>query len=149
MDVSSKLFGGWASDKTVVFYMFKKKKVSERPTCLSSSVKPSCERSSLFTMNDDAMTVVSYLKFVGKEIKIDTQPDLSFPASENVVSIHRWGSVIYWLRKAATNEFQLEESGPLNFGVQFSSAIKLLYDAISYVPRKGKRNHLVKLTDSI
>ena len=71
-------------------------------------------------------------------------------ALENVVSFHMWGKVVYWLRKAAVNTFNLEESGPTTFDVKFSFALKKFYDAIPYVSRNTTRcRSELKLTDSI
>ena len=147
--ISTNHFGGWASDKKVFLYKLKKKKISERASCLASSVKPSYGKSGLLTLSNNGVSVISLLKVVGKDIAVGTDRPTAFVAPENVVSLHQWGSVVYWVRKAATNRYQLEESGPLNFGVAFSTSIALFYDAISYTPRNSQRNHQMKLTDSI
>ena len=150
--ISSNHFGGWASDKKVFLYKVKKKKINESETasCLTSSIKPSYGKSGLLTLNNDGVAVISLLELVGRDISLcEMNHPTTLMAPENVVSHHQWGSIVYWIRKAATNRYQLEESGPLNFGVEFSSAIALFYDAISYTPRNSRRNHQVKLTDSI
>ena len=125
-----------------------KKKISEKPTSLSSSIKPTCCSSGLVTTRD-CLCIKSDLKLEGKEVKIETLTIYALQTPENVVSMHQWGSVIFWLRKVATNEYNLEESGPLQFGAEFSSAVKSFYDAILYVSKKSKQTPQLTLPESI
>ena len=45
------------------------------------------------------------------------------------------------------NEYNLEESSLLQFGAELSSAVRSIYDAISYVLKKSKQTH--RLPESI
>ena len=149
IDNTSQYFGGVQSDQVITVFQKKKKKILAKASDIKSSTKPSCCNAVMLTI--DVGRSVSYnLQISKKEIHFIPQTGSLLVAPENVVSIHMWGKVVYWLRKAAVNTFNLEESGPTSFGLKFSVAVKKFYDAISYVPRNTtRRRSQLKLTDSI
>ena len=67
-----------------------KKKISEKLTSLSSSIKPTCCSSGLVTTRD-CLCIKSDLKLEGKEVKIETLTIYALQTPENVVSMHQWG----------------------------------------------------------
>ena len=124
IDNTSQYFGGVQSDRVITVFKKKKKKILAKASDIKSSTKPSCCNSVMLTIDDVGRSVSYNLQISKKEILFVPQTGSPLVAPENVVSIHMWGKVVYWLRKAAVNTFNLEESGPTSFGLKFSVAVK-------------------------
>ena len=145
-----KHFGGWGPDQKISFFLLKNKKIVESETNIVSTVSPDFKNGKLLTIQKEDKNTVFSLKLSGTGTAIETEEiDPLKVSTRNVVAIHSWGSVVFLVRKADTNTHLLEEFGPLNFGLQYSKAVNVFYDCISYHPRSVKNPRKLQLTDSI
>ena len=114
---------------------------------VTSQILPSSMNSSeilVLPTDEDQLHLVS-LDASGNIADTKHVVSTSFPAIATV-----WGKTIYLVGES-NKMFIFEECGPLGFAIQFCSAIKMFYDAVSYRPPHGakKNTEKKKLSDSI
>ena len=141
-------FGGWSKDNAVYFFKESKKKWIGSATTCTSSTRPCTNFQSLLSVNNSNEILLYQLDVKKQNVAIGSKIR-TVKVSNNVSHIFLWGKVIYLLRNKDANAYQLEEHGPLDFGLRFCKALNDFYNAISYIPPGTTRHHNLNLEECI